>query len=66
MGVMGFIRSLNILLCKCITHARKNILAVSYIDEGDMLDAALAGLKRGIELKRSEAVAKKVARWRPL
>ena len=46
----------------------KNILAVSYIDEGDvdMLDAALAGLKRGIELKRSEAVAKKVARWRPL
>ena len=39
---------------------------MSYIDEGDMLDAALAGLKRGIELKRSEAVAKKVARWRPL
>jgi len=38
---------------------------VSYIDEGDMLDAALAGLKRGIELKQSEAVAKKVARWRP-
>ena len=63
---MGFIRSLNILLCKCITRARKNILAVSYIDDGDMLDAALAGLKRGIELKRSEAVAKKVARWRPL
>jgi hypothetical protein len=29
-------------------HARKNILAVSYIDEGDMLDAALAGLKRTI------------------